>query len=127
MPRVILPHETGFACSCPAWPKGRDLTPKAAIQMLIRSADVEVKQIGPDQWEVWTREESRYVVTRGQMEERRYCKHILAVLATHYPILRQAALGAVELLQTQQIKQNQEEEDGRRRKRASIGLRSPGD
>lgn len=90
----------GMACTCPAFKLGEP-TPEQAIKALARAAVVTVEDKGIKDgyrhYVAWTDPANRYEVASGQGRGG-WCKHCFAVLFIDNPNLRQAALGADDLL-----------------------------
>jgi len=76
MPQVDAGTED-WACTCQAF-RFDEPTPGQALKALAKVGLVTVTPRGPNQWEVWTDPEDRYIVTKGPGPGG-FCKHCLAV------------------------------------------------
>jgi len=102
MPRVDMgTSETGWGCSCRAFRRGEP-NPERAAKALARAAVVTVEDLGTDgayhRFRAWTEPDSRYEVACGPGQGG-FCKHVLACLFVDHPWLRQAALGASDIVE----------------------------
>jgi len=93
--------EVGWGCTCPSFRFGEP-KPDAALKALAKAAVVTVEDMGTDgpyrRYRAWTEPGKYYEVARGPGRGG-FCKHVAACLFLENPWLRQAALGASDLLE----------------------------